>query len=69
MTRIRFAALFKTGRGDALPRHNDHARGRELVELASSHFPSRELEVTGDENAWPLMATAMLKPVGWHHER
>jgi len=36
-----------------------NARGRELVELASKHFP-REFEVTGDADAWPFIAAAMV---------
>lgn len=35
------------------------ARGRELVELAAGHFP-QEFEVTGDADAWPLVAAAMV---------
>jgi hypothetical protein len=30
-----------------------------LIELAASHFP-REIDVTGDADAWPLVATAMV---------
>jgi Family of unknown function (DUF5677) len=36
-----------------------NARGRELVELASEHFP-QEADVTGDADAWPLIAAAMV---------
>lgn len=36
-----------------------NARGRELVELASRHFP-QEFEVTGDADAWPLVSAAMV---------
>jgi len=36
-----------------------NARGRELVDLASSHFP-REFDVTSDTDAWPLVCTGLL---------
>jgi hypothetical protein len=36
-----------------------NARGCELIELASGHFP-QEFDVSGDANAWPLVATAMV---------
>jgi hypothetical protein len=36
-----------------------HSRGQELVELAAGHFP-REFDVTGDADAWPLIAAAMV---------
>jgi GNAT superfamily N-acetyltransferase len=36
-----------------------HRRGRELVELVSGHFP-QEFDVTGDADAWPLIAAAMV---------
>lgn len=38
---------------------NIHARGQELVELATRHLP-REFEVTGDADAWPLIGTALV---------
>ncbi len=34
-------------------------RGRELVEVAARHLP-REFEVTGDGDAWPFVATALV---------
>lgn len=36
-----------------------HARGQELVALATLHFP-QEFEVTGDTDAWPLIGTGMV---------
>lgn len=36
-----------------------HARGQELIQLASGFFP-QEHEVTGDADAWPLVAAAMV---------
>jgi hypothetical protein len=35
------------------------ARGRELLALVSPHLP-QEFEVTGDADAWPLIATALM---------
>lgn len=34
-------------------------RGRELVEVAARHFP-HEFEVTGDADAWPFVAAALV---------
>lgn len=36
-----------------------HARGQELVALATPHFP-QEFDVTGDTDAWPLIGTGMV---------
>lgn len=36
-----------------------HARGQELVQLASQYFP-QEFDVTGDDDAWPLVGAALV---------
>jgi hypothetical protein len=38
---------------------NIHERGGELVELAARNLP-QEFEATGDADAWPLIATALI---------